>query len=64
MVGNCHNLFFKLYQLQLFETITWWKTAVTNASKCIEKLLNKPGKAVFNFWNPINMVNVKPILSI
>jgi hypothetical protein len=35
----------------LFETIPWWNTAVTNASECIEKLLNKPGNAVLNFWH-------------
>ena len=50
--------------MKLFETITWWNTAVTNASECIEKLLNKPGNAVLNFCYPTNMVNVKLILSI
>ena len=42
----------------------WGNTAVTNTSEYIGKLLNKPGNAVFNFWYPTNMVNVKLILSI
>ena len=58
-----NNLFFKRYQWKLFETITWRNTAVTHASECIGKLLNKPRNAVLNFWYPTNMVNVKPILS-
>ncbi len=59
-----NNLFFKRYQWKLFKTITWWNTAVTNASECIGKLLNKTGNPVLNFCYSTNIINVKTILSI